>query len=210
MTVMAERVAQSPQMSVEEFERIAAFAAKETDDAVRLEFINGRIGVKKVADGDHNSVIVWLSKRCMRARPDLDLYQGQGLRVEKYREGRARPDAVLVPEDHFAGHGEWADPSGVLLVLEVTLYDSDTDRRDREEKPVAYGAAGIPFYLLMDRDARTAQLYSDPDPDVGYGNCRTAAFGGTLVLPEPLGIELDTERLKDFSPAAGPPTAPAG
>jgi Uma2 family endonuclease len=69
MTVMAERTVQTPQMSVEEFERIAAFAAKETDDAVRLEFINGRIGVKKVADGDHNSVIVWLSKRCMRAGP---------------------------------------------------------------------------------------------------------------------------------------------
>ncbi|WP_266386699.1 Uma2 family endonuclease [Streptomyces canus] len=198
MTVMAERTVQTPQMSVEEFERIAAFAAKETDDAVRLEFINGRIGVKKVADGDHNSVIVWLSKRCMRARPDLDLYQGQGLRVEKYREGRARPDAVLVPEDHFAGHGEWADPSGVLLVLEVTSYDSDTDRRDRQEKPVAYGAAGIPFYLLIDRNACTVKLYSDPDPGVGYRDSRTVPFGVQLLLPQPLGFELDTEKLKHY------------
>ncbi|MFE2062219.1 Uma2 family endonuclease [Streptomyces sp. NPDC059467] len=198
MTVMAERTSQTSQMSVEEFEKIAEFAAKETDDAVRLEFINGRIGVKKVADGDHNTIVMWLSKRCMRVRPDLDLYQGQGLRVEKYREGRARPDAVLVPEDHFAGHGEWADPSGVLLVLEVTSYDSDTDRRDRHEKPVAYGAAGIPFYLLIDRDDCTAKLYSDPAPGVGYGNCRTAPFGVTLVLPEPLGIELDTEKLKEY------------
>ncbi|MER6223339.1 Uma2 family endonuclease [Streptomyces sp. 900105755] len=198
MTVMAERALQLPQMSVEEFEKIAAFAAKETDDAVRLEFINGRIGVKRVADGDHNTIVVWLSKRCMRARPDLDLYQGQGLKVEKYRGGRARPDAVLVPEDHFAGHGEWADPDGVLLVFEVTSYDSDTDRRDRHEKPLAYGAAGIPFYLLIDRDACTAKLYSDPEPDVGYGNCRTVPFGVALVLPEPLGIELDTERLKEY------------
>jgi Uma2 family endonuclease len=195
---MAERTVRTPQMSVEEFERIAAFAAKDTDDAVRLEFINGRIGVKKVADGDHNTIVAWLNKRCMSARPDLDLYQGQGLRVEKYRGGRARPDAVLVPEGHFAGHGEWADPSGVLLVLEVTSYDSDTDRRDRQEKPVAYGAAGIPFYLLIDRDACTAQLYSDPDPDVGYGNCRTAPFGVSLALPEPLGMELDTEKLKQY------------
>jgi Uma2 family endonuclease len=198
MTVMAERALQSPQMSVEEFERIAAFAAKETDDAVRLEFINGRIGVKKVADGDHDTIVVWLSKRCMQVRPDLDLYQGRGLRVEKYRDGRARPDAVLVPEEHFAGHGEWADPSGVLLVLEVTSYDSDTDKRDRQEKPVAYGAAGIPFYLLIDRDACTALLYSDPEPDVGYGNCRTAPFGVPLVIPPPLGIELNTEKLKAY------------
>jgi Uma2 family endonuclease len=195
---MAERGLQTPQMSVEEFERIAAFAAKETDDAVRLEFINGRIGVKKVADGDHDTIVVWLSKRCMQVRPDLDLYQGRGLHVEKYREGRARPDAVLVPEEHFAGHGEWADPSGVLLVLEVTSHDSDTDQRDRQEKPVAYGAAGIPFYLLIDRDACAVKLYSDPDPGVGYGNCRTVPFGATLLLPEPLGIELDTEKLKQY------------
>ncbi|WP_031482771.1 Uma2 family endonuclease [Streptomyces bicolor] len=198
MTVMAERALQSPQMSVEEFERIAAFAAKETDDAVRFEFINGRIGVKKVADGDHNTIVLWLARRCMQMRPDLDLYQTQGLRVEKYREGRARPDAVLVPEGHFAGHGEWADPSGVLLVLEVTSYDSDTDQRDRQEKPVAYGAAGIPFYLLIDRDACTVKLYSAPDPEVGYREFRKVPFGDTLLLPEPLGIELDTEKLKQY------------
>lgn len=100
------------------------------------------------------------------ARPDLDLYQGQGLKVEEYREGRVRPDAVLVPEDHYAGHGEWADPAGALLVLEVTSHDSDTDRRDRQEKPVAYGAAGIPFYLLVDRDDHTVTLFSDPTPGV--------------------------------------------
>ncbi|MFI8531202.1 Uma2 family endonuclease [Streptomyces aquilus] len=198
MTVMAERATQSPQMSVEEFERIAAFAAKETDDAVRLEFINGRIGVKKVPDGDHNTIVLWLMRRCMQARPDLDLYQGQGLKVEQYREGRVRPDAVLVPEEHFAGHGEWADPSGVFLVLEVTSYDSDTDRRDRREKPVAYGAAGIPFYLLVDRDNCTVALYSDPDPEVGYRSRLREPFGATLLLPDPLGIELDTEKLKQY------------
>ncbi|MFJ3231569.1 Uma2 family endonuclease [Streptomyces sp. NPDC086787] len=198
MTVMAERASQTFQMSVEEFERIARFAARETDDAVRFEFINGRIGVKKVADGDHDTIVVWLTKRCMQARPDLDIYQGRGLRVEKYRDGRARPDAVLVPEEHFAGHGEWADPSGVLLVAEVTSYDSDTDRRDRHEKPVAYGAAGIPFYLLVDRDACTVTLYSEPDPGIGYGASRTVPFGAGLLLPAPLDIDLDTEKLKQY------------
>ncbi|MXM64858.1 Uma2 family endonuclease [Streptomyces sp. HUCO-GS316] len=198
MTVMAERTSQTSQMSVEDFERIAEFAAKETDDAVRFEFINGRIGVKKVADGDHDTIVVWLTKRCMQVRPDLDVYQGRGLRVEKYREGRARPDAVIVPEEHFAGHGEWADPSGVLLVLEVTSYDSDTDQRDRQEKPVAYGAAGIPFYLLIDRDACMVKLYGDPEPEVGYRETRVVPFGDRLLLPEPLGIELDTEKLKQY------------
>ncbi|MFH7337426.1 Uma2 family endonuclease [Streptomyces sp. KHY 26] len=198
MTVMAERELQSAQMSVEEFERIAESAARETDDTVRFEFINGRIGVRKVPDGDHNSIVLWLMRRCMQARPDLDLYQGQGLKVEEYREGRVRPDAILVPEDHFAGHGEWADPTGALLVLEVTPYDSDTDRRDRQEKPVAYGAAGIPFYLLVDRDDCTVTLFSDPHPGVGYRNARKEAFGAQLLIPPPVCVELDTEKLKHY------------
>jgi Uma2 family endonuclease len=192
MTVMAERTSQ---MSVEEFEAIAS-AAPET---VTLEFINGRIGVKKAADGDHQTIVTWLARRCMQARPDLDLYQAQGLRVETYREGRAKPDAVLTPEAHFAGHGEWADPSGALMVVEVTSYDSDTDRRDRHEKPAAYGQAGMPVYLLIDRDSCTITMHSTPDRNIGgYRDIHTAKFGEKVLVPEPIGIELDTEVLKNY------------
>jgi Uma2 family endonuclease len=192
MTVMAEHTSQ---MSVEEFETIAS-AAPET---VTLEFINGRIGVKKVADGDHDTIVTWLARRCMQARPDLDLYQGRGLRVETYREGRAQPDAVLAPEAHFAGHGEWADPAGTLMVVEVTSYDSDTDRRDRHEKPAAYGQSGIPLYLLIDRDSCTVTVHSTPDRNVGgYRDIHTAKFGERVLVPDPIGIELDTEILKNY------------
>jgi Uma2 family endonuclease len=192
MTVMAERTSQ---MSVEEFEAIASTAP----ETVTLEFINGRIGVKKVTDGDHNTIVTWLARRCMQSRPDLDLYHGQGLRVDAYRKGRARPDAVIAPEAHFAGHGEWAAPDGVLMVVEVTSYDSDTDRRDRHEKPAAYGQAGIPLYLLIDRDSCTVIVHSAPDRTVGgYRDVHTAKFGETVSVPDPVGIELDTEVLKNY------------
>lgn len=189
---MAERTSQ---MSVEEFETIAS-AAPET---VTLEFINGRLGVKKVADGDHDTVVTWLAKLCMQTGPDLDLFQGRGLRVETYRSGRAKPDAVITPEAHFAGHGEWADPDGALMVVEVTSYDSDTDRRDRHEKPAAYGQSGIPLYLLIDQDSCTVTLHSSPDRRVGgYRDIRNAKFGEKVLLADPIGIELDTEILKNY------------
>ncbi|MCL6672937.1 Uma2 family endonuclease [Streptomyces panaciradicis] len=195
MTVMAERT--SSQMSLDVFERIAAFAERE-DETVRLEFIGGRIGVGKVTNGNHGSIIMWLIRQCMRARPDLDLNPTQGLKVEAYRRGRARPDGVLAPVGHFAGQGDWAETDGVLMVLEITSYDSDTHLRDRVEKPRGYAEAGIPVYLLIDRDSLSVLVHSDPDPEDGYRDIHVVKLGGKVALPDPVGIELDTEELKDY------------
>jgi Uma2 family endonuclease len=195
MTVMAERT--SSQMSVDVFDRIAEFAER-VDDTVRLEFIDGRIGAKKVTNGDHGSIIMWLIRQCMQARPELDLNPTQGLKVEAYRRGRARPDGALAPVGHFAGQGDWAETQGVLMVVEVTSYDSDTHNRDRVEKPRAYAEAGIPVYLLIDRANFTVLVHSNPDLEDGYRDIHVVKLGGKVVLPDPVGIELDTEELKQY------------
>ncbi|MGW1915593.1 Uma2 family endonuclease [Streptomyces sp. NPDC002076] len=196
MTVMAERT--SSQMSVDVFERIAEFAERE-DETVRFEFIDGRIGVKKVTNGSHGEIAMWLAFRCKEARPDLTLNTtGQGLKVEAYRKGRARPDGVLAPVGYFNGQGEWANPDGVLMAVEITSYDSDTHHRDRVDKPRAYGEAGIPVYLLIDRDNHSILVHTVPDPEVGYRDIHLVAFGGKVTLPDPVGIELDTDELKQY------------
>ncbi|MDT0549890.1 Uma2 family endonuclease [Streptomyces lonegramiae] len=193
MTVMTERTSH---MLVEEFEEIAS-AAPET---VLLEFINGRIEEKYVPDGDHREIVKWLQKRCMQNRPDLWLYANDcGLKVEAYRKGRARPDGVLAPDGRFAGDGEWSDTDGVLMTVEVTSHDRDTNRRDRIEKPAAYATAGIPVYLLVDRDACALIVQTNPDPKSGrYRDTHEAPFGEQVVLPEPVGITLDTDVLKSY------------
>ncbi|WP_016907474.1 Uma2 family endonuclease [Streptomyces xiaopingdaonensis] len=189
MTVMAEREAQ---MLPEEFEEIAS-AAPET---VTLEFLEGRIGVKSVPDGDHDEIIKWLMRCCMQQRPDLWLYPDRGLKVAAYRKGRARADGALALDGHFLGKGEWADPEGVLMTVEVTSYDHDTDARDRRQKPAAYAAAGIPVYFLVDRQAGTATIHSGPG-DFGYRDLHTVPFGEELVLPEPVKVKLDTRFLAE-------------
>ncbi|MEU4656736.1 Uma2 family endonuclease [Streptomyces sp. NPDC023723] len=193
MTVTADR----PQMLVTEFEELARHAARSIEGA-RLEFINGHLGGKAVPDGDHGRIIQWLTRICMQHRPDLWLDPSQGLAVEAYREGRARPDGSLAPADAFVGQGEWADPAPVLMVVEVTSYDSDTDRRDRVDKPRAYAATGIPVYLLIDRDTCEVKVYSGADGG-RYETVRTLPFGKEVQLPEPVGIVLDTEPLKDWT-----------
>jgi Uma2 family endonuclease len=194
MTVMTERASQ---MAVEDFETLAEVAENFTVP-VRLEFINGRIGAKGMTDGDHSEIVRWLHERCMQFRPDLGVYaDGLGLEVETYRQGRARPDLVLAPRRSFAGQGEWGDPQPVLMAVEVTSYDSDTNRRDRREKPAAYAEAGIPVYLLVDRQAGIVTAHFSPSP-IGYRGTHMAKFGDRLAIPEPVGFELNTEELKDF------------
>ncbi|MEU1086836.1 Uma2 family endonuclease [Streptomyces sp. NPDC005892] len=183
-----------PQMRAEEFERIAAAAERE---GVRMEFIHGRLGVKAVPDGDHDEIIRWLTRRCMQHRPELWLYPERGLRIQTYRNGHAKPDGTLAPEGAFGGEREWASPDRVLMIAEVTSYDADTDKRDREEKPAAYAETGIPVYLLIDRDACETLVHSEPDAG-SYTKVLRRPFGKTIELPAPVGFALDTDPLKEW------------
>lgn len=170
-----------------------------TDERVRMELIDGKLRSKAVPDGDHGRIIQWLLRLCIQSRPELFLHPDQGLKAQTYRQGRARPDASLAPNDAFVGQGEWAEPGPVLMAVEVTSYDSDsdTDARDRVEKPRAYAETGIPVYLLIDRDSCAVTVHSEPD-GVRYKSARTVPFGRSIVLPDPVGITLETGQLKDW------------
>ncbi|MER0482554.1 Uma2 family endonuclease [Streptomyces sp. Edi2] len=183
-------------METEHFEEAARIFAR-LDKGARLEFIDGKIRSKAVPDGDHGRIVEWLTRICRQARPELRLCPDQGLKVQKCREGRARPDGELAPGGVFVGQSEWADPDPVLMTVEVTAYDSDTDRRDRVEKPRVYAETGIPLYLLVDREARQVAVHSEPD-DGRYENVRTVRYGKKIHLPDPVGITLDTEQLKEW------------
>lgn len=191
---MTPSTADHPQLLVEDFEELA----RKAPEAVTLEFINGKLEVKPVPDGDHGEIVMWLLRRCMQQRPELALYPEQGLKTEKYRKGRARPDGSLAPVGHFAGQGEWAEPDGVLMAVEVTSHDPDTDLRDRVEKRDGYAAAEIPVYLLIDRDACTISVYSEPE-NGKYRGRMSYPYGEVVGLPAPVGITLETEKLKDYT-----------
>ncbi|MFE3584688.1 Uma2 family endonuclease [Streptomyces vinaceus] len=192
MTVMTDR----PHMLTEEFENLARIAAREIE-GLRLEFIDGVMRSKAVPDSDHALIIEWLTRVCMQHRPELWLYGEQGIKVQQYRQGRAKPDGALARSGSIGGQGEWIEPDPVLMVVEVTSYDSDTDRRDRQEKPKAYAQTGIPVYLLIDRDNCLVSVYSEPDGQ-RYEDVHTVPFGRDIDLPDPVGITLDTEPLKDW------------
>ncbi|MDX3640564.1 Uma2 family endonuclease [Streptomyces sp. MB09-02B] len=191
---MTPRTEHRPQMSVEEFEELERHAP----EMVRLEFINGKVQVKPVTDGNHDHIVAWLQRLCMQHRPELWLYGDRGMKVEEYRKGRARPDGLLAPFGFPMGHGDWSDTEGVLMVVEVTSHDSDTHQRDRVEKPDGYAAAGIPVYLLIDRDDCSVVVFNQPEGG-RYRHEEKFAFGATVKLPDPVNISLDTEHLKEYA-----------
>ncbi|MFJ6806183.1 Uma2 family endonuclease [Streptomyces anulatus] len=97
MSVVEDRV-----LTQDVFEELARSAIR-AEEALRLEFVNGKLGVKAVPDGDHGRIIAWLTQICMQSDPSRWLFGEQCLRVESYRKGNARPDASLAPLDAFVG-----------------------------------------------------------------------------------------------------------
>ncbi|MER6071546.1 Uma2 family endonuclease [Streptomyces sp. NPDC001817] len=191
---MSRRTEDRPQMTAEEFEELERHAP----ETVWLEFVNGKVVVKPMPDGNHSEIYMWLLERCMQLRPDLRLHPERGLKTEAYRKGRARADGVLVPKGSLKGKGEWSEATGVLMAVEITSWDSDTARRDRVEKPDGYAAAGIPVYLLIDRDDCSVVVFNQPE-DGRYRHEEKLPFGASVKLPDPVNITLDTEPLKEFS-----------
>jgi Uma2 family endonuclease len=67
-------------LNQEEFEELARMADR-VNEAVRLEFLEGRVVEKPMPDGDHSTIIEWLSRLCMQARDRVEkprAYAGAG------------------------------------------------------------------------------------------------------------------------------------
>ncbi|WP_327696596.1 Uma2 family endonuclease [Streptomyces sp. NBC_00459] len=181
-------------LGVEDFEELE----RRAPETVRLEYVGAKLVVKALPDGNHSRIFMWLLRQFLLQRPELNLTPGSGIKAAADRRERARPDGTLTPVGHFKGHGEWSDTSGILMALEITTRDRDTNKRDRIDKPLGYAAADIPVYLLVDRDNNTVTVFSEPK-DGRYQQASSSPWGATVAIPHPVGITLDTEKLKDYA-----------
>ncbi|WP_137989132.1 Uma2 family endonuclease [Streptomyces vilmorinianum] len=178
------------EVTLDEFE---AFDAA-SPESLHVELINGRLIVTPAPDGDHDENVMSVGDQVRAHDPGLRVYQERGLAVPAYRAGRARVDGAVAPAGYFRGQPSWSDPSGVLLVIEVTSGREADAEVDRVDKRDAYAQAGIPAYLLIDRHRGEAVVHREPSAGRYRHECR-AVFGAKLQLPEPFGFELDTSEL---------------
>ena len=122
---------------------------------------------------------------------DWGIFQTLAISVPS-RLGMLIPDLVVAPRREDAESDTHIPAALAELVVEVTC--KSNARHDRVGKPAACAAAGIPFYLLVDRwapEGPTAILYSEPKGDV-YRPWSTAKFGEPIKLPAPFDLVIDT------------------
>lgn len=156
----------------------------------RVELIEGEICVTPPANGEHEEFVSELSGQVRDHDKALGRYTGIGLSVPGASgTGNVIPDMVVAPKGSFHDEQEWHDPSAVLLVAEVT--STSTGDRDRETKILGYARAGIPVYLLIDREEAEVTVFSEPSAD-RYAKAVKCKLGMVVPLPSPLGFDVDT------------------
>ncbi|MFG2224485.1 Uma2 family endonuclease [Streptomyces sp. NPDC048644] len=173
---------------------LEGFLALDTPSGFRAELIEGEIVATPPPDGDHEYYLSTVFKQVLRkSATPMDLSGHKGLILSGTGARPADhviPDATFAPEALrlFQGAPPWMPSDGVAMVVEVT---SSKPYADRVAKRHGYARAGIPLYLLVDRDKSATTLFSEPEKG-DYLTRHTALFGKSIALPAPFSFDLET------------------
>lgn len=99
-----------------------------------------------------------------------------------------RREPTELDELYLKAHKGWYPIDMIALVGEVTSTNHETDTGPKLR---TYAAAGVPVYVLINRDTKTAHCYTDPilpgdDPTKAYYDSEIKVnLGDPLPLPAP-------------------------
>ena len=160
-TITTKQPAQSSPprgMTVDEFEQL-----EESLGDVRIELIDGRIFRRD----DMNPPHVLTTGRTKRAVESMlpggrFIRKDEPIRIPDFNE--PFPDLAVAHGDLETYADHHPGPEDVSLVIEIS---DATLGKDRGDKRINYGRAGIPVYWIVNLVDRQIEVYSDPQPD-GY------------------------------------------
>ncbi|WP_165495282.1 Uma2 family endonuclease [Actinomadura roseirufa] len=188
-------------------------------DGTHVEIIGGEIVVSPGPDYAHNAIIRSIQQKIFAAELADPAFPwrcifSQDVSLSEIHDGYI-PDLCVLSEDNDrkaqAAQVKKVRPQLLELAVEVTSPTNAADdrrpggRRSRPTKWSGYARVGIPYYLLVDRapGAALTTLFSEPDTTAGeYREAVSWAFGESVKLPEPLGLEIPTDEWEPWR--AGP------
>lgn len=174
----------------------AVYDSFDAPEGFRVELIDGRIIMSPPPVSGHSGMLHRLYEHFLRDnRPDGTVVNFSPIAIalpNTPNKDHYIPDLCVVDEEVADDFDNWKQSADVFhLVVEVVSVGRDSQRDDRETKPLGYASGPVPLYLLLDPLRREATLFSEPS-DGRYLARSTVAFGGKIPFPEPFGGVLDT------------------
>ncbi|OEV03388.1 Uma2 family endonuclease [Streptomyces oceani] len=168
-----------------------ADAAAQAMPGSTVEVLGGQLIVTPGPDGPHGESLTALMEPLMAAklhRGETRVIQNLGLWLPTGDDDHAVPDLAVVDADYREHEVRYKcyDPAPFRLIVEIT---SSNWREDLDRKPRAYAEAGVPGYVIGDRQHERVIVYSDPH-DGTYRTRSDYKPGETVTLPAVLGIEV--------------------
>jgi Uma2 family endonuclease len=161
------------------------------DDGRRYELIDGSLVVTPVPAPVHQLIVGALSRLLWSARRAGTVVLTAPVDFVPQPTTSLQPDVVVVEEGEISEARLTRPP---LLVVEVLSPSSR--RHDQGSKRLAYAAAGVPFYWLVDPEPPvtvTALRLAGDD----YESVAEVRGDEDLVAEEPLSVSLVPARLLD-------------
>ncbi|MFI0237128.1 Uma2 family endonuclease [Streptomyces sp. NPDC016845] len=161
-------------------------------EGCKVEIVDGTITVSPSPAYQHNYIAARIQRRLYSVLPEhWECFQTLGVAVPS-RMGMLVPDVLMAPALENGESYSNIPAAMAELVVEITSRSNAT--HDRISKCAAYAAAGIPFFLLIDRfapEGPVSTLFGEPHGDV-YRPLSVVKFGEPLELPAPFNLTIDT------------------
>ncbi|MFI6155292.1 Uma2 family endonuclease [Kitasatospora sp. NPDC051170] len=161
----------------------------------RVEVLGGEVSVEPLPDGRHARILTDVMRACWKAGLDdegVEVFRQIGIWLPTGPADFAMPDVSIVDaasDDHMVTYNCY-DPKIFRLVLEVTTAALSSDLT---RKPAAYASAGVPAYVVVDREERRVVVMTRPEG--GMYRERVVRRPGQAVALPGTGVVLSVEEL---------------
>ena len=154
---------------------------------VRVELVEGEIKQMPPIHPPHASIVDRLTIMLAARLEGIAHLRVQGpIHLDDYNEPQPDLTVMRFRDDYSRRH---PTPADVLLIIEV----ADTSLRyDRNEKMPRYGMAGIPEAWLVDVQAGTITVFTEPQAG-GYGEEQVLSRGQEIVSLAVEGLRLQVD-----------------